>query len=560
MRARPFQQSSPADCMVLTREVFKLVEPEGKVSNLVYSSTTSHLAWVEGSKRVFLGEPQKGSCQIIANILQENDVSLLVFHHQKLIVGDEIEGLMMYDFNGALLDKLQIDAGVVSCISWGEFIVLLDGLGQLQLIGPDLQPSSLSSKYNLEDIIDIVVASDKIYVALQDGSVHSFNQESLLWSRPMRGTIGERITGMGLTHKEDFFLTREGHALVAGDEEAIEFELWSNDNLIARSDLSMRLLTSCPEPRGALLGFDNGEVHRLQADGSMELVFQTQHPIFSIVYSSGNIAASSWFFIHGTDSDGNVWKVEHQGMALWLEIDEKEQHLYFAGDDQNDFTDPEPIGCIVMKGEPHELDSSELSIWFTSTSDDFALTAEELYNGDDTDVLELLTESERDSMNSQGPTSNDLEMLLDAMGDLDALGETEGSEDSLGDEQLLQTLNNPSESMLMEQNEDDLFEALSSSNDEVLKPQASAGDAQRLSADEDGTCIVLLNGNGTFDPPNQVKSWSWIEESGREIATTSQVRLKLPSGVHSFELRVVDAQGGWTSDRLTITIFQGSTS
>ena len=171
MRARPFQQSSPADCMVLTREVFKLVEPEGKVSNLVYSSTTSHLAWVEGSKRVFLGEPQKGSCQIIANILQENDVSLLVFHHQKLIVGDEIEGLMMYDFNGALLNKLQIDAGVVSCISWGEFIVLLDGLGQLQLIGPDLQPSSLSSKYNLEDIIDIVVASDKIYVALQDLSL-----------------------------------------------------------------------------------------------------------------------------------------------------------------------------------------------------------------------------------------------------------------------------------------------------------------------------------------------------------------------------------------------------
>lgn len=560
MRARPFQQSSPADCMVLTREVFKLVEPEGKVSNLVYSSTTSHLAWVEGSKHVFIGEPQKDSCQTIANIPQENDVSLLVFHHQKLIVGNEIEGLMMYDFNGALLDKLQIDAGVVRCISWGEFIVLLDGLGQLQLIGPDLQRSSLSVKYNLEDIIDIVVASDKIYVALQDGSVHSFNQESLLWSRPMRGTIGERITGMGLTHKEDFFLTREGHALVAGDEEAIEFELWSNNNLIARSDLSMRLLTSCPEPGGALLGFDNGEVYRLQANGSMELVLQTQHPIFSIVYSGGNVAASSWFFIHGTDRDGNVWKVEHQGMALWLEIDEKEQHLYFAGDDQNDFTDPEPIGCIVMKGEPHELDSSELSIWFTATSGDIALTAEELYNGDDTDVLELLTESERDSMNSQGPTSNDLEMLLDAMGDLDELGETEGSEDSLGDEELLQTLNNPSESMLMEQNEDDLFEALSSSNDEVLKPQASAGDDQRLSADEDGTCIVLLNGNGTFDPHNQVKSWSWIEESGREIATTSQVRLKLPSGVHSFELRVVDAQGGWTSDRLTITIFQGSTS
>jgi hypothetical protein len=163
-------------------------------------------------------------------------------------------------------------------------------------------------------------------------------------------------------------------------------------------------------------------------------------------------------------------------------------------------------------------------------------------------------------MNSQSSHSNDLEMLLDAMGDVDASKSDEHLDDSPEDEQLLETLNNPSESMLMEQEEDDLFEALSSTNDEVLKPQASAGDDQRLSADEDGTCIVLLNGNGTFDPHEQVKSWSWIEESGREIATTPQVRLKLPLGVHSFELRVVDEQGGWTSDRLTITIFQGSTS
>jgi hypothetical protein len=36
--------------------------------------------------------------------------------------------------------------------------------------------------------------------------------------------------------------------------------------------------------------------------------------------------------------------------------------------------------------------------------------------------------------------------------------------------------------------------------------------------------------------------------------------LKVPLGVHSFELRVVDQQGGWTSDRLTVTVLEGSTS
>ena len=40
------------------------------------------------------------------------------------------------------------------------------------------------------------------------------------------------------------FLTREGHALVAGEEEAIEFEMWVNGSLSVRKDLRMRMLTS----------------------------------------------------------------------------------------------------------------------------------------------------------------------------------------------------------------------------------------------------------------------------------------------------------------------------
>ena len=546
--------------MVLTRDVFRLVEPSGKVSNLEHSRETSHLAWVEGRKNVFLAEIEEESCRVICNTPQVNEVSLLMFHRKQLVVGDEIEGLTFYELDGKVAGKLQIDAGVVRCMPWGLNIVVLDGLGQLQLVMSDLEVKSLSSKYELGDIVDIVVASDRIYIALQNGSVLSLNEEAIIWSRPMRGSIGERITGMGLTKKGDFFLTREGHALVSGEEEAIEFELWSEGELITRKDLSTRLLTSCTGVTKTFLGFDNGEVHHLLEDGTMEAVLQTQHPIFRIVNSGNTIAASSWFFIHGIDGSGNIWKVEHQGMAVCLHADEQRERIYFAGDDQNDFTDAEPIGCIDLQGESKEIDPSELSIWFTSTSQQSVLGADELYNGDNADVLELLTETERESMNSQGASSGDLELLLNAMGDVDATKEEGKSSLTVSDDQLLEALNNPPESMLMEEDEENLFEALSSHQDEILQPQASAGDDQRLSADEDGTCIVLLNGNGTFDPHNQVKSWSWIEDSGREIATTPQVRLKLPLGVHSFELRVVDRQGGWTSDSLTVTVLKGSTS
>lgn len=547
--------------MVFTHDAYRLVESEGKVSHLMFDEATSHLAWVEGKRRVHLAVlDEDGQCRVTSTFEHLNDVSSLQFFRNQWIVGDEIDGIVFHDLDGSVSQEKSVDAGVVQCTPWGQSLVILDGLGQLLSMKSEPSAASLSSKFGFEDIIKMEVSDDHIYIAQQNGSVHCLNEDAVVWSRPMRGSIGERITGMGLTKKGNFFLTREGHALVAGDEEAIELELWSEGQLIHRQELRMRLLTSCIGDAGSYLGFDNGEVHHLQEDGSMQLVLETQHPIFSLVYSRGTVAASSWFFIHGQELDGPVWKVEHQGMAQWLHADRERQRLYFAGDDQNDYTDAEPIGCIDLKEEPTEMDPTELSLWFTITPGHVELNAEELYSGNDDDVLALLTDSERDLMNDQIADTEELDLLLNAMGDERTSPKGARPSALTDDADLLDALNNPTESMLMQEDEDELFEALSSHHDEILKPQASAGDDQRLTADDDGTCIVLLNGNGTFDPHQQVKSWSWIEGSGREIATTSQVRLKVSLGVHSFELRVVDQQGGWTSDRLTVTVLEGSTS
>ena len=39
-----------------------------------------------------------------------------------------------------------------------------------------------------------------------------------------------------------------------------------------------------------------------------------------------------------------------------------------------------------------------------------------------------------------------------------------------------------------------------------------------------------------------------------EISTEEKVRVKLSPGIHQFELRVFDSEGGMTSDSLQITI------
>ena len=79
-------------------------------------------------------------------------------------------------------------------------------------------------------------------------------------------------------------------------------------------------------------------------------------------------------------------------------------------------------------------------------------------------------------------------------------------------------------------------------------------------ADEDGSCVVLLDGRGSYDPHNQIAAWSWYDERGQELTTAPQVKLKLPVGSHRFELRVVDGEGSWTMDSLLVHILNGSTS
>ena len=130
-------------------------------------------------------------------------------------------------------------------------------------------------------MLHFAVHAGRIYVAEQGGRVVGMDEAKVVWHRPARGDHGERITGLGLTRGGRLFLTREGHALVAGEEEAIEFELWFNDELQVRYDQRMRLLTSATSPLGAILGYDDGTVHRLSEDCTMEEVLKTGHPVFS---------------------------------------------------------------------------------------------------------------------------------------------------------------------------------------------------------------------------------------------------------------------------------------
>lgn len=536
-----------AGFMVMTRTVRRLVESTEKVGQVSLSPNGQLLAWVEGESTVYwAGINDDFTVSMVVKHEHKSKVSTIRMEDEYLLIGDELEGVTHLDASAEIIASWEVTAGVQQVIVWNGGDLVLDGMGQIHHLIRGRESIPLGLQFGLQDVVHLIAGDGCFYVAQQNGKVLAITHKGVRWERPRRGEIGEHITGMGITHQGHFFLTREGHAMVEGEEEAIEFECWANDQLLQRVDLRMRLLTSSIAPGGAILGFDNGEVHRLSEDGNMERILETRHPIFSVSVWNEHVIASSWFFVHGTDGE-STWKVEHQGMPQWLEVDSNTGVVYFGGDDQNDFTDPEPVGCLSLTDESFEVDPSELSLWFELSNDIKELSAEDLYGGDQDDMLSYLTEEERQAMQVT-PEQGTVNVLLDAMGVAELTDELPTS---------IEDTETPT--MVLDE-QMALMNELTSSIDEVVPPTANAGDDQRVMADGDGTCIVLLDGTQTHDPDQQVQRWSWIDGRGKELATTAQLRLKLSSGVHSFELRVVDANGGWTSDRISVTVVEGSTS
>ena len=176
--------------------------------------------------------------------------------------------------------------------------------------------------------------------------------------------------------------------------------------------------------------------------------------------------------------------------------------------------------------------------------------------GEDDDVLMHLTEDERASYGEAPVGGQPTGSLLAAMGTVDEVSAS--IEPVMDDEALLEALQNTDEIGLEETSL--LLDALSTAAEELHPPRAVAGDDQRHRADSDGTCTVLLDGRGSYDPHDQILSWSWHDERGQELSSTPQLKLRLPVGRHAFELRVVDREGSWTTDSLVVHVEDGSTS
>ena len=548
---------------MLSREPVVAFSPQSKVTALALSSNGITSVWSEGEGLVCIShQTVEVNKEDLIHWKSPGKVKDLIIFNENIFVLDELEGLTCLDFSGKSIWQVEISGGGDHIKRIENRFAIVDSLGRLHFVDLDGNESNLQVPY--ESIINISVVENNLILAHENGDVQALSGNYTVWKRPARGELGESITSIGSTSRGDLIIGREGYALVPGDEEALELEIWSikENQMLYRTELNSRLTVSEPSKNGVICGFDDGKVIeiKLEADSKYhdELfpIMDCKHPIKTINVLLGQIICSAWFFISGVTSDGSKWVVEHQGIPDLVKISSDGSVCIFAGEDQNDWTDQEPIGLISLNDELVEIDESELSSWFNNPEIIETLSSEELY-GEQQDIEQYLTEEEVKKLKKN--QTFDLEESIDAL-----IGALDFETKDFSDEKIKGTLNIDTDELISQLDDaieslamlpdNDILDELNSSIDEVLIPIASAGDDQRIISETDGTAIITLDGLSCFDPQNRIITWSWIDESGKEISVDKRFRVKLNIGKHRFDLRICDIDGNWDSDSVSIII------
>ena len=221
--------------------------------------------------------------------------------------------------------------------------------------------------------------------------------------------------------------------------------------------------------------------------------------------------------------------VEHQGIVQFSAYSSINKVFYFTGDDQNDFTNIEPIGVIDMGKELVEKDKSELTEWFESPNEVETITLDDIYSEDDK-FESLLSNSE-----SEDELTNDnFGQLLSAL--------EEDNEPTSNSEEVILT----DEKIILQ----DLYEVVSVSN----MPVANAGEDRTYDSGEEESSIIVLDSSNTKGDKNRIVSYSWINQEGKEVSNLPKFRAKLNKGKYRFELRITDDEGNSTSDTIQVDV------
>ena len=401
--------------------------------------------------------------------------------------------------------------GLVQVAEVNGALVTLDERGDLRCVTLDEERTVATGVQALHDanVSSVLLSSESGLV------MHDLGTGAVLWSRPTRGTHGERITAATLLDGGGVLVAREGYAMTS-DEDVVEVERWARDALEWRHAHEEVVLGLASTSIGVVAHDQSGSVLRLTPEGTA-LIHDAGSGVRAMFDIDGELCVAAWFHVHGLSADGLSWTVEHPGMPSDLSV--LGSQLLVVGDDGNDWTGPEPLGVVDLEAEVVDVDPSELTAWVPPP----------IQENDEVPAMvdaSAFSVEEEDSHSWSAPSG-----LLDALTETAPLAEAS------------------------DENEGDLLAALTDATPTSVASTFTVGlgEHREVRAGADGVAEVLLEST-VSGAPSEGLTYAWSTADGREIGTKSRLLVRLPRGVHRFELRVRHPDGRWAMDGVQVLV------
>lgn len=527
--------------MPLVIDPLATIETSALLTDLAFSGDGEYLAWgeIEGSFHIARSDGSNPKELELEGApgpiepLSKNRFVMGMSDADLYLISTEGEVLWTYELAGGC-DLLSVSAS-------GGLIALIDGSRSLHLL--DIHGRNLHKYSGSElNLVTVDRVGRTVAVADDEGVVKVIDRTGeIRFERRPSSNSAERITAIGFQSDGHLVIAKETLGLAANDENELEAEWWSPlGNKTHTAELSSRCTGIAPHPNGCWLSQFDGRVLKASIGSEPEQIWQSSYSIQRIATINDKLLVASWFHLYrisDNDVDGEPsWQIEHAGIVEHLAVNSDGSRIALGGEDQNDYTDSEPIVIIDANAKPREMEINvQDDPWTTDLDmggDIIEESNEDIYSDDLSAIADLLTEEERKQMEEGGDVASQSNLLSMLGGDID-IEEMAGEDFSASE----------------------LLSGLEEESDVAnIPPVSNAGDDQTVSTEEDGTAIVLLDGSDSFDPDGTVVSWTWKDRTGNTIGDSAKLKVKLPIGTHHFELTVKDNDGATTTDSTTVVV------
>ena len=454
------------------------------------------------------------------NLVSKSDLSseiVSIFPYGESVIAASNMGLVQR-FDKIPTWKLNVTSGIDNFVFSGVYGFFSDSKGEVVVI--DSEGKQIYSQFH-EDVNQLAASKDGdlFAIAKTDGTlIISTPSNDLLQNSSADESDIETISQICFRQDGVLLACRDSLGFTLDDRPENRLECWhSVRGLLHISELPAISSSILPTKNGAIVGCNNGSLLRFTIGEEVEELAILEHPISSIIQWGEDVIVGTWFNSMRVSSKGEViWTHEHEGLVSNIFAINSETIAVIGSSPSGE--KPASVVLIDPDAQPIRYESETFDYDFNpSKSQKFTggLTEAEVAEAEAPPSVSVETEG----------LMNDLEEDLELISDNKIVSKTD----------LLQ----------------DLAESAKAIN---LPPIADAGDDKTISAEDDGTAIILLDGSRSYDPDGSIEHYSWQNSNGKVIGDSAQIRVRLRAGTHSFELTVIDNNGAASKAIVTMRI------